>query len=102
MIESAIVKYNNLVKKKLWNCGESKDAKIVALATKVEELETTLTTTSSNYLSFSSSNNISRSTGKSSNIPDCKMENTGPSIEIDDCTWYWCPHHIWEGYYNGL
>ena len=102
LIESAVVKYNNLVKQKLWNRGESKDAKIVALATKVEELETALATTSSKNSSSLSSNNSSRSTGKSSNIPDWKMKNTGPSIEMVGRTWYWCPHHIWEGHYNGL
>ena len=84
LIKTAVVKYNNLVKQKVWNSGESKDAKIVALATKVEQLETDLATSSSTQSKPSSKNN---GVG-SDNIPDWKKKNTGPSIEMDGRTWY--------------
>ena len=98
LIKTAVVKYNNLVKQKVWNRGESKDAKIVALATKVEELQTALATSSSSQSKSSSKPNGATKT----NIPDWKKTNTGPSIEMEGRTWYWCPHHVWEGHYDGL
>ena len=82
LIKTAVVKYNNLVKQKVWNRGESKYTKIVALATKVEQLETALATSSSNQSKPSSKNN---GVG-SDNIPGWKKNNIGPSIEMDGHT----------------
>ena len=44
LLESSVIKYNNLVKQDIWNGEESKDTKIIELTTKLEELKTVFTT----------------------------------------------------------
>ena len=60
LVEKATTKYNNMVLQNIWNRTDSKDSKILALATKVEVLNTafsTATYTASYFSSFTNNNN---------------------------------------------
>ena len=100
LIEDCITKYNNMVKQGIWKQEEAKDSKIVALVTKVNELESRLASknTSSSTSSSSSQQAFSRKFG----MDDWRFKKDGDSKKVDGEQWWWCPHHVQEGVYDGL
>ena len=77
--------YNNMVIQGTWKQAEARDSKIMALLTKVNNLEDKL-----KYSTRSSSS----SSGQSSKSPyftldDWQIKKDGDSKEMDGKTWYW-------------
>ena len=98
LVQKSTTKYNNMVLQKLWNQTNPKDANILVLTTKLENLELTYSTAN---LGIPTNN-----PGKSNpwEPEDWQITNTGPKIEKCGKTLYWCPHHKgnknqWESMY---
>ena len=78
-----------------WKISDSKDAKIIALTTKVEQLEKAFSTTKQ-------PSGPSKPTQSSSRIEDWRKVKTTYSVEKNGLTWWWCPKHKFEGVFDGL
>ena len=85
--------YNNMIINGTWNAVDPKDAQIMALATKVDELTTNKDVTKK-------PNDDSRP--KYGPIPAWRKERGEPVIEIDGLKWYWCENHDGSIYNKGL
>ena len=105
IITVATAKYNNLRKQKTWNQVDPKDAKIVALTTKVENLAKALATNSSANGRSGGSDQKGKD-GKNENrfppLAEWRKKKDGASKIVDGVTWYWCPKHKAEGKFDGL
>ena len=100
IMELALRKYNNMCKRKIWIQSETQESKLVALATKLQQVESQL----KNQLSSSSSksSNSSVSTKKKHGIEEWRMVKKGDTKVVNGVTYWWCPHHKVEGKYDGL
>jgi hypothetical protein len=87
---------------------DPKDAKIVALTTKVEKLENlaqAFATNSSASGRSSESNPKGKKGTKDGKFPplaEWRKKKDGASKVVDGVTWYWCPKHKVEGKFDGL
>ena len=97
LMETATSKYNNMIKQNSWGRINPKDAKIVALATKLKRIESSLTTSEKSYPKHSNKSNIKLNVDKWRIIKD-----RGETFERDGKQWWWCPHHKLEGHFDGL
>ena len=97
LVEKATTKYNNMILQKIWNQTDPKDAKILALTTKLEVLDS----------AFSTSKSDTKPPKKTSGPwkpEDWSITNVGTFTEKDGKTLHWCPHHKgpqyeWYGIY---
>lgn len=100
--------YDNIEAEGGWKTTKAKDSKLIALATRVEELEKELTTAKSvNNSGTNSGPNSNR--GKQDNqnweIDEWRKKKTlGNETTKDGKKYYWCPHHKNpnKGYPDGL
>ena len=105
LIAEAITIYNNAVSVNRWEYTDPKDAKIVALMTKVEQLEANMKLSANTTQrqpqrhsgQYNSSNN-----SKFLTIDDWRMKKGESMVERDGKMWYWCPKHVSPGRYDGL
>ena len=104
LVEVANTKFNNMVTQGNWRQVEAKDSKIVALLTKVNDLEEQLksSTSASTFASSKSSGTSKSSKNPYFTLDDWRMKKDGDSKVMDGKTWYWCPKHVQEGVYDGL
>ena len=86
-----------MIKQNSWGRINPKDAKIVALATKLKRIESSLTTSEKSYPKHSNKSNIKLNVDKWRIIKD-----RGETFERDGKQWWWCPHHKLEGHFDGL
>ena len=77
---------------------DAKDAKIVALTTKIDTLEIAFNTQSSSDAPKQGKQ------GKNGNfnLPEWRKTKRGDSITKEGETWWWYPHHKVEGQFDGL
>ena len=100
LTQLATTRYNNMVAKSKWKSGESKDAKIVALTTKLDNLEKKY-----NKKDHKTSGQSKNDTSKGSSrydIPEWRLKKTlGSSVERDGKTFHWCTkqHNKGKGMY---
>ena len=95
--QTASAKYNNMVMQGSWKNIDAKDSKLVALLTKVTNLE--------EKLKNSSSSSTAGQKGRSAyfTLDDWRMKFDGNvSKVVAGKTWHWCKRHIQEGVYDGL
>ena len=107
LILEVVTIYNNAIASNTWDNKDPKDAKILALATEVQELRdmhTKMYALASNGGSSGQQKPSSTKTGGGSrvNIAEWRMKKSTPMVERDGKTWYWCPHHKYEDMYDGL
>ena len=119
----AIVKYNNICErlkknnqtfdgnsnhapKSFSKDADSDKAKIIALTTQLEQAQKQLMNvyaTNFNPSTQSSTSNFKGAGKRKPNIEEWRMKKTfGPKVERDGKWWYWCEHHKYPGYYDGL
>ena len=118
----AIVKYNNICERlkkdnksfagtsqpsslSLNKDTNTDKAKIIALTTQLEQAQQLMSAFASNFSSgkqFAAS--ATKSDGKRKpNIEEWRMKKTsGSKVERDGKWWYWCEHHKYPGYFDGL
>ena len=118
IISEARSRYNNMVKRKTWNKIDPRNAEIMVLTTKVEQLQ--------GELERATRNGAALATNQSSGSDDSRVSvdikdhyntwayvpgttvykwraiNQGDIITVHGRTYYWCKHHIWNGKWNGL
>ena len=81
---------------------EKPDSKIAALTTQVNELKHALDLVQSGTHSNGRSKKLTTTSDRRNNIAErCKKKSHGKSVQKDDKTWYWCPHHKGQDY-DGL
>ena len=103
MVAKAVTIYNNAVSAGQWEEKDLKDAKILALTTRIDELveqQEKLAALSTNQKEIYKSQNTQREGLHA--IADWGMKKTTESAERDDKKWYWCPKHVVPGTYIGL
>ena len=98
LVQVANTKYNNMVMQGNWKNVDGKDSKMVALITKVNDLEEKL----KNKTSTSNQQTPGQPSNKKNSIEDFRMKYVGDSIVVDGKTWHWCKRHKKEGVYDGL
>lgn len=102
LITLATTRYNNMVAKSKWKTTESKDAKIVALTTKLDDLEKKFKEKKAGGSGGGKSGG-GTSSGKSRfDIPEWRLKKTlGTTVEKDGKTYHWCSkqHNKGKGMY---
>lgn len=100
--------YNNEVSEGTWTSIDPKDARIMALATEVENLKKSASSDkSTNKAALSTAANAGNARSGSTDlffgVEKWRTENKGPSITRDGIAYNWCPHHKHPaGHYSGL
>ena len=91
-------------KQNLWNHSDSKDAKIIALTTKVETLQKSFASSMSDGGNSGDRRNDFHypRDGWKKTIPAWKRTKKEDSIKVDGRTYWWCVHHKYTGRYDGL
>jgi hypothetical protein len=100
LIKETTTKYNNMVVSKTWAQDETKNSKIVALATQVKELQGQLN--SQKNQNQNNTKNGNNSSTNRYNIPEWRLTKSfGDSVEKDGTCWHWCSkqHNKGKGMY---
>ena len=103
LVDKATTKYNNMVLQKLWNQTDPKDAKILALTTKLELLASAFSTSTS----APEPKPLKQRNDNNWKPEPWQITNVGPKIDDPNKpgkTLWWCPHHKgrqnkWPGMY---
>ena len=104
VILNAVKLYNNknVPGNQTWTHKDPKDAKIIALTTKLEQLTkvfaSALDGDSGGAAAFTTTN---QNKGKI-DIEDWRKKKGAASVERGGKTWHWCPHHKFPGQFDGL
>ena len=107
LITAARTKFNNMDSKDLWDKVDPRDAKIMALATMVENLqkgtrgaakEGTALAVDANQAWQAKTTNDEYIDG----LARWRIKNVGPSKDFGGKTYYWCPHHVKPGKWDGM
>ena len=98
LVQVANTKYNNMVMQGNWKNVDGKDSKMVALLTKVNDLEEKL----KNRSSTSNQPTSGQPSNKFFTLDVWRMKYDGDSKVVDGKTWYWCKRHKQDGVYDGL
>jgi len=85
-IDKHVTKFNNIQKQKIWNHTDSKDAKFIALTTKVENLHKAFASSAQDDKKDGGGCNEFHSSGNSwkKTIPEWKRKKMSKSIVRDD------------------
>ena len=103
MDAKAVTMYNNAVSAGRWEKKDPKDAKILALTTRIDELVEKgekFEALSTNQREVHKSQNTQRDRIQA--IADWGMKKTMDSVERDGKKWYWCPKYVVPGTYDRL
>ena len=105
-IAKVVTIYNNAVSAARWEEKNPKDAKILALTTKVDELLEQQQKWVA-LATWQKQGNQNRSYGAQTHdkiqaIADWRMKKNSESLEKEGKTWYWCPKHVVPDKYVGL
>ena len=85
LIVDATTKYNTMMKQKKWQQSESKDAKIIALTTRLNVLESNSTSTN-NRITGQSTPNTQGNDNDRNRFPEWRLKKTKDSFERDGKT----------------
>ena len=104
LITDAKSKYNNMMKQRIWDKQDPKDAKIATLTTELTTLKNTVLATTNGTTpstTAASSNNKKKSSGSGA-IAEWRTIKKGDHKKVDGVDYWWCPDHKWEGHFDGL
>ena len=104
IIVKAVTLYNNAVSANRWSEKDPKDAKIMALTTRLEALieDKMAAFTTDHKSSTYQRNQNNNQKDRLQAIAEWRMTKGAEMVERDGKTWYWCPHHVVPGKYDGL
>ena len=97
--------FTNISAENEWKTTKSKDSKLIALTTQVENLQKELSSVKTGTKQFTPSGGTNRSTNNDYVIDDWrKKKSEGDEVSRDGKKYWWCPHHKNEekGYPDGL
>ena len=100
VMDNVTVKYNNMVKQKIWTQTDPKDAKILALTTLNHELQNGKKAGKS-YAGAVTGGGVAEKEWVFTLDP-WRIVKECSSKTVDDKTWHWFPHHKREGKYDGI
>lgn len=103
--QAAKNKYLNMVSTGEWTAVNSRDAKLIALATEVSDLKKQNAAFAGNFKNSGTSpaltDGIDRSLAGS--VQKWRTVKKGATSQVNGKTFYWCPHHKHQkGYFDGL
>ncbi len=102
LIVAARTKYNNMVEDKSWGKVDPRDAKIMALITKLDQMEKARPNQPRSDAAANATNG-GKTDSRFSTIEDWRKKFDGDVKTVEGKTFYWCKHHKSEEYgYNGL
>lgn len=82
---------------------EQKDITIVALTTQITNIEKNISAgVASLTTKFGAAPSANPHWGSKFTLEDWRIVFDGKEKVIDDRTWYWCPHHKMDGFYDGM
>ena len=104
IILAARTKYNNMEATGEWSQVDPKDAKILALTTRLESLENAGKSNANPAGAALATDGGASQDGKIGGVAAWRVtKNKGDTQVRDGVTWYWCPHHVHpRGCFNGL
>jgi len=104
IILAARLKYNNMEATSEWDQVDPKDAKILALTTRLESLEKAGNSNTNPAGAALTTAGTASQDGKIGGVAAWHVtKNKGDNQVRDGVTWYWCPHHKHpKGSFNGL
>ena len=104
LARAATTFYNNIVSVNEWNKVDPRDAQILALTTKLNDVQSklVLTTQTQSNASATRTGTGGGNTSTQPPLPEWRTQFKGEKIVIEDETWNWCPHHVAPGKFNGL
>ena len=105
--EKMLSKYNNMKLTKTWKKSEDPHSKVIsALATQVQTLQSQLKgnkkSLQANATASSSNGKVTNKTEKELGFPEWRTKKGKAEVTRDGKTYWWCPHHKREGYFDGL
>ena len=102
IIFDAVRMYNNMKGEKGgWKTSDPKDAKILALTTRVDNMAKIIEAAVADG-STPRSNPSAYATGSQPEIEAWRMKKGQDSVTRNEKTWYWCPDHKFQGKFDGL
>ena len=107
IVAKAVTIYNNAVSANRREEKDPKDAKILALTTRIDELveqqeRLTVLATNANKQPTQYRSGNGQSRDRIQAIAEWKMTKTEETLEKDGKTWHWGPRHVVPGKYDGL
>ena len=101
LIIACRTKYNIIVENKDWHKVDPRDAKILSLTTIMENMKsksggTVLVTKADTYKEKTTNDEFING------LERCRTVKTGKTKFVKGHTYYWCPHHVKEGMWNGM
>ena len=109
LITAALTKYNYMDHKGIWNEVDPRYAQIMALNTMVETMKgnkkPSVHGNGGIVLSVNAQDawqNMTTNNDFIDGLDRWRIKNVSPSKVFDDKTYYWCPHHVKEGKWNGM
>ena len=106
VMENATVKYNNMVKQKLWSQTDSKDAKILALTALNNELKDVKKGSSTGNYGKTCAGAVTGggAAGKewTFTLDPWRIVKEDPTKTVIERLWYWSPHHKRDSKYYGM
>ena len=102
LVSQAVTKYNSIVKQGLWKQVEPKDAIIVALTTRINNLESTIRNGGTSAAESGSTILLVPRPESNFTLEDWRIVSDGKDKVVDNLTWYWCPNHEMEVVYDAM
>lgn len=113
LIVACRTKYNNMHKKGTWDKVDPRDAQMLALTTMVENLKLAEqqrpTPQPSKGTSAAAAHAIDSNQQQQpvnlvsgTTVEEWRIKFDGPTKQRGGKKWYWCPHHVLEGKWNGM
>ena len=104
LIVAVRTKFNNMEKRDQWNKVDPRDAQILVLTTKLEQLEQKSPQRQPKQpAALATYDNV---TGPGcidgTKVKEWRITHDGPSKTVDGKEWFWCPHHVNKGKWDGL
>ena len=97
IIQEALTLYTNLIATKVYQTKDPKESKIIALTTRIKQLESKVTSPGS-----SNPDNLDM-THWPGGVAKWRCKKQGPTIVVDGKTFWWCEKHVHsERHPNGL
>ena len=103
IILAARSKYNNMEATGEWSKVDPKDAKILALTTRLESLENAGKPSATPTSAVHATTGTASQDGKVGGVAAWRTAKKGETMERDGVKWHWCPHHKHpKGSFDGL
>lgn len=112
LILASRTKFNNMIEKGSWNKVDPREAQMLALMTKIDNLNkqqqkpapppTSGQGTPAAHTTDGNQQQQSHDVVTGTSVETWRIKFEAPTKQHGGKTYYWCPHHVLEGKWNGL